>query len=554
MIPKILHYCWFGSADLPQETSKIIKEWISFHPGWEIKKWDESNSPLELAYLSKAASAGKWANMSNYVRLYALLHYGGIYLDTDMKIVKSLDNLLANECFLGFEEGEVYDSCFWVNNAIMGAVPNHSFVKKCHDVLLAEFDGMEDANLSAPQMVTRILKESYGLSQYGFHKLNDVTLYPSPFFYPIHYKEAAHLADFEKYITPDTYCVHLWARTWLSREQIIAELDSLNLKIQADKKKWETVSGKIVELIQAIGSENEREFSSAIRKKDENTGGVIPEKIFEKLDQKLSDIAFIKAAIEDKSTLELYLNDYKKDVKELSRKIEETRTDLLAKNEIIAAIQETNHQSQSILNKRLDDYKHQSQLLQQSADQAQALFKQAELRNQSLEERITKQLDLIEGHNEVLLATKKHFETAIIAKERLISEVLYVNDVLKKECENLVMQRDFSQNALKKLGVELKKANSDAEKLGEMQMQMKLAWEEKEQSLYVRAIENEKNCEALRMEIDIIRQDQYEKERELENLLKMRIEEKKKAIKWYEDTYVNRSLIGIIKQKMIKRK
>lgn len=554
MIPKILHYCWFGGGELPKETDSILQGWVSLHPDWEIKKWDESNSPVDMPYLRKAASANKWANMSNYVRLYALQQYGGVYLDTDMRLLKRLDDLLVNECFLGFEEGEAHGSPIWVNNAIIGAVSNHPFVKQCHDVLLAEFDGMEDANWSAPQMVTKILKESYGLSHYGFQKLNGVTLYPSVFFYPIHYTEAAHLADFERYITPDTYSVHLWARTWLSREHLIANLDSLNLQVQTDRKKWEIVNGRLIDLIQVVGLQNAAGVISSTDEKEQSVSVEVLEKSIEDITLKLNDLASLRIAIEDKSALEFYLSQYKKEVQQLTKNLEEARTDLVAKNEIIAAIQETNHQSQTILNKRLDEYIHQSQLLQQEAGQAQAMLRQTELRNQLLEEKISKQIQLIDRHTEVLLATQKHFQATIASKETLMSEILHINGVLRKECENLAMQRDFSQNAFKKLGIELAKANSEAQKLEERQIQMKQTWEEKERTFYIRAIENEKECETLRTELNIVRQEQYDKEQELESLLRQKIEEKKKAIKWYEDSYVSRSLMGIVKQKLIKRK
>src|SRR5690349_18123211 len=158
MLPKVIHYCWFGESDIPEDYKKIITEWEVLHPGWTIKRWDESNTPMSLPYIKKAREHNNWANISNYARLYALGREGGIYLDTDMKVLKPLDELLSNDCFLGFESGNDGSNDFWVNNAIMGATAGHPFVSECEQCILEQFDGTEQANLSSPQLVTAVLK------------------------------------------------------------------------------------------------------------------------------------------------------------------------------------------------------------------------------------------------------------------------------------------------------------------------------------------------------------------------------------------------------------
>jgi glycosyltransferase involved in cell wall biosynthesis len=226
LIPKIIHYCWFGGG-IPEENNIYIQEWKKSHPGWEFIFWNEQNTPMYLPYMQKAYQEKNFSNMSNLLRLHALSEFGGIYLDTDIKMIKPLDSLCDNSCFFGFEEGDENSEEFWVNNAICGAEKNHLFIKELYIYLLESFDGGEQANLSSPHMTTDLLKKSRGLVKYGYQKLNDVTIYPKEFFYPIHYSEVYKLANLKDNIFPETIVVHVWARTWLSKETLLYIIDDL---------------------------------------------------------------------------------------------------------------------------------------------------------------------------------------------------------------------------------------------------------------------------------------------------------------------------------------
>ena len=127
MIPKIIHYCWFGGEAIPEEYQQYKQEWHQLHPGWEIMRWDETNFKFNNAYLRKAKKLKNWANISNFARLKVLADFGGIYLDTDMKLVKPLDALRKHQCFLGFESGAAKSKDFFVNNAVMGCQPQTPF-------------------------------------------------------------------------------------------------------------------------------------------------------------------------------------------------------------------------------------------------------------------------------------------------------------------------------------------------------------------------------------------------------------------------------------------
>lgn len=107
MIPKIIHYCWFGGNPLPKLAKNCIKSWKKFCRGYEIIEWNESNFDLTSAplYVRQAYEAKKWAFVTDYVRLYVVREHGGIYLDTDVELKKPLDPLLNYSAYFGFENG-----------------------------------------------------------------------------------------------------------------------------------------------------------------------------------------------------------------------------------------------------------------------------------------------------------------------------------------------------------------------------------------------------------------------------------------------------------------
>ena len=206
MIPKRLHYCWFGPEPETELMQKCFQSWKTVLPGYEIKKWDERNSPMLFGYLKKAARYRKWANMSNFVRLYALFAEGGIYLDTDVEVIKPFDRLLGFPAFLGCESKKPR-----VNNAVFGAVPGHPFVLRMMCSLVASFAGTEPANHSSPELTTRLLAER-GLTSYSetTQVIANVAIFPVQYFYPCYMGETFR----PERVTSETFALHHWAKRW----------------------------------------------------------------------------------------------------------------------------------------------------------------------------------------------------------------------------------------------------------------------------------------------------------------------------------------------------
>jgi mannosyltransferase OCH1-like enzyme len=215
VIPRILHYCWYGSNPLPDEMTAHIEGWRRQCPNYAIRRWDETNSPLHIGYVKRALELENWANASNYVRLFAVHQAGGIYLDTDVELLKSFDGVRSNRCFFGWQNPARLKS--GINNAVFGAEKGHPFVRQLMDELLASFDGSETADLSSPRLVTRLLMEK-GLTEYvaSVTDLEGITLYPRSYFYPYLFNE-----EFSpECLTPDTCCIHHWRMSWVESDSI----------------------------------------------------------------------------------------------------------------------------------------------------------------------------------------------------------------------------------------------------------------------------------------------------------------------------------------------
>lgn len=208
MIPLIIHYCWFGGKPLPEDAKKCIESWRKFCPGYAIVEWNESNFDLNSCkYVAQAYDAKKWAFVSDYVRLYALIKYGGVYMDTDVEIKKPLNEFMTLSAFSGFE------SDVGAITGIMACEKNHPFFKE----LISEYDGLsfvdKSGNYDLTTNVTRITNKCllHGLKLNNtMQTIQGFTIYPKEYFCPI------NPISGRVEITNNTYAIHWFSGSWKS--------------------------------------------------------------------------------------------------------------------------------------------------------------------------------------------------------------------------------------------------------------------------------------------------------------------------------------------------
>lgn len=209
MIPKIIHYCWFGGKALPPLAIKCLESWNKYLPDYEIIEWNESNFPVNsIPYTKEAAAKGKWAFVSDYARFYILYHHGGIYLDTDVEIVKSLNPLLMHYSFSGFESNDRV-----APGLILGAEKGTALIKKMINVYrklhFINKNGTLNEKTVVSYMTEQLLLEGLVLDG-SLQNINDFIVYPIDFFSP------KSLETGKLKITSNTYSIHHYAGSWMS--------------------------------------------------------------------------------------------------------------------------------------------------------------------------------------------------------------------------------------------------------------------------------------------------------------------------------------------------
>lgn len=181
MIPKIIHYCWFGGNPLPEQLEKYIQNWKEKCPDWEIRLWNEESFNINShTFTQSAYQQKKYAFVSDYVRAWALYEFGGVYLDTDVEIKLSIESFLNYEAFSGFEDIDLPFTAVW------GSIPNHSFSKK----ILAYYQNKIYSNKEPPntQFISDILVSDFKIDkkdntyQVGNDNINIIHIFPSNYF------------------------------------------------------------------------------------------------------------------------------------------------------------------------------------------------------------------------------------------------------------------------------------------------------------------------------------------------------------------------------------
>lgn len=215
MIPKKIHYCWFGSAVKNATINNCIDSWKVWCPDYEIIEWNENNADLSNKFLKNALHKKKWAFAADVCRLDALSEHGGIYLDTDMLLLKNLDDFLSHDCFLGMEENHI------VSGGIIGASRNNILIKSVREVYdsLTMPSETDYYNITIPIILTE--KVTAHIKMPDLHvvspvTINGITLYQPEVFYPFPNRFKNDILNLQSYITTKSAAVHLWNASWVT--------------------------------------------------------------------------------------------------------------------------------------------------------------------------------------------------------------------------------------------------------------------------------------------------------------------------------------------------
>ncbi len=217
MIPKIIHYCWFGGKAIPSEYLNYIESWRKFMPEYEIRCWDESNFDVNsIPFTKEAYSVGKFAYVSDYARLRVLYEHGGVYFDTDVEVIKPLDDILEHGGFMGFEKNSSAKRGELLNVAVglgFAVEPHNDIIREVLDFYESHHFIYPDGHMeqiTIVKIVTDILKR-HGLSRSDIPTtIEGITIYPWDYFCPIEFLSS------KLEITGNTRTIHHYSASWMS--------------------------------------------------------------------------------------------------------------------------------------------------------------------------------------------------------------------------------------------------------------------------------------------------------------------------------------------------
>ena len=211
-IPKKIHYCWFGRGQKSELMMKCINSWHKYLPDYEIIEWNEdnfdinSNKYVEEAYINK-----KYAFVTDYVRLFVLYNYGGIYMDTDVEVIKNLDIFLNHKAFSGFENNN------FIPTGIMASQKGNKWIKalldEYKDLCFIKKDGTMDLTTNVIRITNTTVKKYNLVQNNTFQDLGEVVLYPHDFFCPKDWETG------KIFLTDNTHTIHHFNGSWHTKKE-----------------------------------------------------------------------------------------------------------------------------------------------------------------------------------------------------------------------------------------------------------------------------------------------------------------------------------------------
>lgn len=235
MIPKTIHYCWFGGNPLPESAQKCIASWRKYLPDYEIKEWDESNFDVNsIPYTRDAYATKKYAFVSDYARFWILYHYGGIYFDTDVQVLKSMNDIIERGNFMGREIGAYMQNMGLGEGDGYAVNPGLGFGMEKDSPLLKEIlDNYNEFSFIKPDgtlnLKTIVNYTTEVLYKHGLNhnnaepvKVANVWIYPDDVFCPMDHTKGYYVK-----ITERTRTIHLYDSTWNDHKTIRHQLSKV---------------------------------------------------------------------------------------------------------------------------------------------------------------------------------------------------------------------------------------------------------------------------------------------------------------------------------------
>lgn len=217
-IPKVIHYCWFGGNPLPELALQCIESWKKYCPDYEIIEWNESNYDVNCCdYVREAYEAKKYAFVSDYARFDILCRYGGVYFDTDVELIRPIDDILALGPFFGVEQDAYGSNNFLVAPGLgMASSSENPFYKlvleRYQQIHFLEDTGLYN-QISVVRYITDFLFENGLCNSVTIQTVAGITIYPWDYFCPMRYGTG------ELTITENTRSIHHYSASWLSESQ-----------------------------------------------------------------------------------------------------------------------------------------------------------------------------------------------------------------------------------------------------------------------------------------------------------------------------------------------
>ena len=208
MIPKIIHFCWFGGNPLSDLALKCIESWKKYFPDYEIKEWNENNFDLHCCdYVKEAYKAKKWAFVSDYARFWILYNYGGLYFDTDVEVIKDMNDIIDKGSFMGCEAPNKCNPGLGLG--VNAGLDLYKMILENYEI--SHFFNEDGTNnyTTVVDRVTDILK------MYGFRKSNDIQLIENVYIYPADYFCPMDYQTGKLNITENSRTIHWYDASWL---------------------------------------------------------------------------------------------------------------------------------------------------------------------------------------------------------------------------------------------------------------------------------------------------------------------------------------------------